>query len=79
LVIDPRQSAGEELKDNLVKMLNSDHLHSAIHQALDEVDRRFKSGELDGSCRYYTDEELAAGGATGGKRVAAKPKRASAA
>jgi hypothetical protein len=51
----------------------------AIHQALAEVDRRLASGELDGSGRYYTDEELAAGAATGGKRTPAKPVKATAA
>jgi hypothetical protein len=33
----------------------------AVDQALAEVSRRLESGELDGSGRYYTDEELAAG------------------
>lgn len=51
----------------------------AVHQALAEVDRRLASGELDGSGRYYTDEELAAGAATGGKRAPAKPVKANAA
>ena len=37
----------------------------AIDQALAEVSRRLASGELDQSGRYYTDEELAAGAATG--------------
>jgi len=36
-------------------------------------------GELDGSGRYYTDEELAAGAATGGKLRPAKREKASAA
>jgi hypothetical protein len=44
-----------------------------------EVSRRLESGELDGSGRYYTDEELAAGAATGGKLADAKPEKASAA
>lgn len=48
-----------------MKKLNSDELHEAIHLALDEVERRLASGELDQSGRYYTDEELAAGAATG--------------
>jgi hypothetical protein len=51
----------------------------AVEQALAEVDRRLASGELDGSGRYYTDEELAAGAATGGKRTAAQPVKANAA
>ena len=41
-------------------------------RALAEVSRRLASGELDQSGRYYTDEELAAGAATGMK---AGPKR----
>ena len=49
-----------------MKTLNSDQLHEAIHQALDEVSRRLASGELDGSGRFYTGEELAACAATGG-------------
>jgi hypothetical protein len=55
-----------------VKNLTSSELHETIHQALAEVSRRLESGELDGSGRYYTDEELAAGAATGGKQ---KPAR----
>ena len=48
-------------------------------QALEEVARRLATGELDGSGRYYTDAELAAGAATGGKRTPAKPVKANAA
>ncbi len=51
----------------------------AVNQALAEVSRRLASGELDGSGRYYTDEELAAGAATGGKRTPAKPVNSNAA
>ena len=51
----------------------------AIDQALAEVSRRLASGDLDGSGRYYTDEELAAGAATGGEQRQTKPKKASAA
>jgi hypothetical protein len=52
---------------------------NAVDQALAEVSRRLASGELDGSGRYYTDAELAAGAATGGKRTLAKPVKANAA
>jgi len=52
---------------------------NAVDQALAEVSRRLASGELDGSGRYYTDEELAAGAATGGKRIPAKPVKSNAA
>jgi hypothetical protein len=62
-----------------VKNLTSRELHETIGRALAEVDRRLASGELDGSGRYYTDEELAAGAATGGKRTPAKPVKANAA
>ncbi|MFP5234277.1 MAG: hypothetical protein ACLGSD_00120 [Acidobacteriota bacterium] len=55
-----------------MKRLNSDELHETIHRALEEVDRRLASGELDGSGRFYTDEELAAGAATG--RSTPKPQ-----
>jgi hypothetical protein len=42
----------------------SRQLLERFDQALTEV-RRLASGELDGSGRFYTDEELAAGAATG--------------
>ena len=50
----------------------------AVDYALAEVSRRLVSGELDGSGRYYSDEELAAGAATGGKLPARKREKASA-
>jgi len=62
-----------------MKNLTSRELHDTIDQALAEVSRRLESGELDGSGRYYTDEELAAGAATGGVKAPAKPVKASAA
>jgi hypothetical protein len=51
----------------------------AVDQALAEVSRRLASGELDQSGRFYTDEELAAGAATGGLKSPAKRKAAPAA
>jgi hypothetical protein len=59
--------------------MTSRQLLDAVDQALEEVSRRLESGELDGSGRYYTDAELAAGAATGGKRASAKPEKATAA
>ncbi|MGD0829993.1 MAG: hypothetical protein ABR907_03550 [Terracidiphilus sp.] len=50
-----------------MKNLSSNDLHETNGRALEEVDRRLASGELDGSGRYYTDAELAAGAVTGGK------------
>jgi len=52
--------------------LTSRQLLDAVHQALAEVDRRLASGELDGSGRFYSDQELAAGAATGRDRRSQK-------
>jgi len=48
--------------------MTSKEMFEAAHQALEEVDRRLASGELDGSGRFYSDEELANGAATGRTR-----------
>jgi hypothetical protein len=47
-------------------------IFDAIDSGLAEVSRRLASGELDQSGRYFTDEELAAGAATGTKAKAAR-------
>lgn len=62
-----------------MRQLTSSELHEAVHEALAEVSRRLESGELDGSGRYYTDEELAAGAATGGKLAPARARKTNAA
>lgn len=54
-----------------MKKLTSYELHTTIRAALEEVSRRLASGELDGSGRFYSDAELAAGAATAKIR---KPK-----
>jgi hypothetical protein len=59
--------------------MTSRQMLDAVDQALAEVSRRLESGELDGSGRYYTDEQLAAGAATGGIRIPVRPKKATAA
>lgn len=51
-----------------MKSLTPKQKLEAVDAALAEVHRRFAAGELDLSGRYYTDEELAAGAATGGLR-----------
>jgi hypothetical protein len=56
--------------------MTSRQMLDAVDQALEEVSRRLASGELDGSGRYYSDEELAAGAATGKPRTPAKPQTA---
>ena len=59
--------------------MTSRQILDGLHEALKEVDRRLASGELDGSGRFYTDEELAAGAATGRLRETEKPAKAPAA
>ena len=59
--------------------MTSQEMHEAVHQALEEVSRRLESGELDGSGRFWTDEELADGAATRGEVKPAKAKAAPAA
>ena len=59
--------------------MTSRQMLDAVDQALAEVSRRLESGELDGSGRYYTDDQLAAGAATGGMRIPVRPKKATAA
>ncbi len=51
-----------------MKKMSSDELHETVRRALAEVDRRLASGELDGSGRFCTDEELVARLATGSLR-----------
>lgn len=59
--------------------MSSREILDSIDQALDEVARRLASGELDGSGRFYTNEELARGAATGRKAEVEKPAKAPAA
>jgi hypothetical protein len=54
-----------------MKEMTSREMLDSVEKALAEVDRRLASGELDGSGRFYTDKELAAGAATGRTK---KPK-----
>jgi hypothetical protein len=57
-----------------MKTLTSKEMLDAMDAALAEVDRKLAAGELDESGRFWSDEELAAGAATG-KSV--KPPRES--
>lgn len=60
-----------------MKSLSSEEWHKAVHRGLEEVSRRLASGELDQSGRYYTDDELATGAATGRISVHKKSAKAS--
>lgn len=62
-----------------ISEMTSQEIFEAVDSGMAEVSRRLESGELDGSGRYYTDEELAAGAVTGGKPLPAKRSKASAA
>jgi hypothetical protein len=59
--------------------MTSRQILDSIDEALAEVSRRLESGELDGSGRYYTGEELATGAATGQIRKPMQPPKAPAA
>ena len=62
-----------------ISEMTSEEIFEAVDSGMAEVARRLASGELDGSGRYYTDEELAAGAATSGSLKPAASKKASAA
>jgi hypothetical protein len=62
-----------------MKEMTSREMLDSVEKAMAEVDRRLASGELDGSGRFFTDEELAAGAATGQIKKPAKKKEAPAA
>jgi hypothetical protein len=62
-----------------MKHLESKELHRTIQRAMAEVSRRRASGELDQSGRFWTDEQLAAGAATGAHTKPATDRKASAA
>jgi len=57
----------------------SQEIHDAIRRGLDKIPQRLASGEDNGSGRFYTDEELAAGAATRHTDKPAKKKEAPAA
>jgi hypothetical protein len=44
--------------------MTSRKLLDSVDRALDQVERRLKSGELDGSGRFYSDDQLARGAAS---------------
>jgi len=58
-----------------ISEMTSEKIFEAVDSGMAEVSRRLESGELDDSGRYHTDEELAAGTATGGGHPSAKRTR----
>jgi hypothetical protein len=72
------------MSSKTISEMTSQEIHEAVHSGMAEVARRLESGELDGSGRFYTDEELTAGVALDGKPAPSKstkpkPSNASAA
>jgi hypothetical protein len=57
--------SGDSVAKKSMGEMTSEEIHEAVNEGLAEVGRRLESGELDGSGRYYTDEELASWRATG--------------
>lgn len=62
-----------------MRTMTVQEIFDAVDNGLAEVSRRLASGELDGSGRFFTDEELAAGAATGDLRKKEKSETAPAA
>lgn len=56
--------------------MTSRQLLDAVDESLAESARRLEAGELDGSGRFFTDEELAAGAAMGAVKKATKSPQA---
>lgn len=47
--------------------MTTQEIFKAIDEGMAEIPRKLASGELDGSGRYWTDEELSSGVASDGK------------
>ena len=62
-----------------MRAMTVQEIFDAVDNGLAEVSRKLASGELDGSGRFFTDEELAAGAATGELKKKTKSKAAPAA
>ena len=53
---------GQNRDSNRVEAMTVDEIFEAIDSGMAEVEQKLASGELDGSGRFFTDEELAASG-----------------
>ena len=67
------------MSSKTISEMTSQEIFEAVDSGMKDVARKLESGEIDGSGRYFTDEELAAGAATGGDLKRSKTKKASAA
>jgi hypothetical protein len=66
------------MSEKTIGEMTVQEIFDAVDSGMAEVSRRLASGELDQSGRYYTDEELAAGAATGTEQTPEDPARAGA-
>jgi hypothetical protein len=57
-----------------ISEMTVEEIFEAVDSGMAEVSCRLESGELDGSGRYYTDEELAARRTSGKVRLPTSPK-----
>ena len=62
-----------------MRAMTVQEIFDAVDNGLAEVSRKLASGELDGSGRFFTDEELATAAATGELKKQTKSKAAPAA
>jgi hypothetical protein len=67
------------MSDRHINEMTTDEIFEALDEGMKEVHRQIAVGEMDLSGRYYTDEELAAGAATGGVLRPARASKATAA
>jgi hypothetical protein len=63
------------MSSKTISEMTSQEIFEAVDSGMAEVSRRLESGELDGSGRYYTDEELKAGLAAGAGSLPAPPAK----
>jgi hypothetical protein len=63
------------MRTKTIGEMTSQEIFEAVERGLAEVSRRLESGELDGSGRFYTDEELAAGAATSVEAATRAPRK----
>lgn len=58
-----------------ISEMTVEEIFEALDSGMAEVSRRLASGELDGSGRYYTDEDLKAGLARGARTLPSAPQK----
>jgi|HubBroStandDraft_5_1064220.scaffolds.fasta_scaffold03562_3 hypothetical protein len=52
------------MSSKTISEMTSQEIFEAVDSGMKDVARKLESGEIDGSGRYFTDEQLAAGAAT---------------